>query len=143
MDNIYHYPVMYREVLELLDISKRHVVVDCTVGIASHAACMLEAMPQDGRLIGIDKDEESLGVAASRLKDYQGRFTLAKSDFSDLDKVLNGLKVDKVDAFLFDLGISTYQLSNPDRGFSFLKEGPLDMRMDREAFLSASDLVSN
>lgn len=143
MDNFYHYPVMHREVLELLEIGKRRVVVDCTVGTAAHAARILEAMPPQGCLIGIDKDEESLAVAALRLKDYQGRFTLAKSDFCDLDTVLKGLGVKGADAFLFDLGISTYQLANPERGFSFLKEGPLDMRMDREAFLSAADLVGN
>jgi len=143
MAQVNHYPVMYREVLDLLKIQEKRLVVDCTVGTGHHALRMLEVMGPDARLIGIDKDEESLSVAASRLKGFEGRFTLAKSDFSELDQVLNSLGVKEVDAFLFDLGISTYQLLNPERGFSFSKEGPLDMRMDREAFLSAADLVGS
>jgi 16S rRNA (cytosine1402-N4)-methyltransferase len=143
MGEVNHYPVMYREVLDLLKVKEKRLVVDCTVGTGHHALRMLEVMAPDARLVGIDKDEESLSVAASRLKGFEGRFTLAKSDFHDLDSVLNGLGIKEADAFLFDLGISTYQLLNPERGFSFSKDGPLDMRMDREAFLSAADLVGS
>ncbi len=143
MAQAYHYPVMYKEVLELLGVKDKGVVVDCTVGIGSHASKILEAMGKKGFLIGIDKDEDSLGVARQRLCDYEGNFSLFKADFSELDKVLEESNIERVDAFLFDLGISTYQLSDSARGFSFLKEGPLDMRMDRDAFLSAYDLVNN
>lgn len=143
MKEAYHYPVMYREVLNFLDPGKRRIVVDCTAGIGSHSYKLLESMPKDGFLIGIDRDQDSLEVARSRLEEFPGRFSLVKDNFANLDQILNNLGIEEVDAFLFDLGISTYQLNNPDRGFSFLKEGPLDMRMDRDSFLSAYDLVNN
>ena len=143
MAEIYHYPVMYREVLELLKIEGKRIIVDCTMGIGSHASKLLAAMDKDSFLIGIDRDEDSLGVARQRLKSFEGKFSLFKADFSDLDRVLSESNIEGVDAFLFDLGISTYQLSNAVRGFSFLKEGPLDMRMDKNSFVSAYDLINN
>jgi 16S rRNA (cytosine1402-N4)-methyltransferase len=138
-----HYPVMYREVLNLLDLRQRRIVVDCTIGVGSHAYKIMEVMGRDSFLIGIDRDQDSLSVANQRLKSFAGRFVLIKGDFSDLAKILGKLNINRVDAFLFDLGISTYQLSNPQRGFSFLNEGPLDMRMDKDSFLSAYDLINN
>ena len=143
MKEAYHYPVMYREVLELLSIGKRKVVVDCTTGIGSHAYKLLEAMDKEGFLIGIDRDWDSLNVAKARLEPFRGRFSLVRGNFANLDRILSDLDIGEADAFLFDLGISTYQLSDPTRGFSFLEEGPLDMRMDRDSFLSAYDLVNN
>jgi 16S rRNA (cytosine1402-N4)-methyltransferase len=138
-----HYPVMYREVLKLLELPSKAVVVDCTLGTGAHAKKFLEQMPSSGRLIGIDKDQESLQLVQEELKNYEGRFYLVREDFSHLDEVLKKLKISKADAFFFDLGISTRQLLDPERGFSFLKSGPLDMRMDRNSFLCASDLVNN
>ncbi|MFH1503909.1 MAG: 16S rRNA (cytosine(1402)-N(4))-methyltransferase, partial [Candidatus Omnitrophota bacterium] len=123
----YHYPVMHREVLEHLDVKNKGIVVDCTVGVGSQAFKFLEQM-ESGTLIGIDKDNSSLEIAGRKLAVFKGRFTLVKDDFINLDKILKSLGILKVDAFLFDLGISTYQLNNPKRGFSFSKEGPLDMR---------------
>ena len=143
MKEAYHYPVMYREVLELLDVGKRKVVVDCTAGIGSHSYKLLEAMTKEGFLVGIDRDLDSLNVAKVRLEPFRGRFSLVRDNFANLDKILSDLDIEEADVFLFDLGISTYQLSDPSRGFSFLKEGPLDMRMDRDSFLSAYDLVNN
>jgi 16S rRNA (cytosine1402-N4)-methyltransferase len=134
---------MYKEVLELLEVKDKRVVVDCTIGIGSHASKILAAMRENGFLIGIDRDDESLEVARQRLSNFEGRFSLFKADFSDLDKILQESNIEGVDAFLFDLGISTYQLSDSNRGFSFLKEGPLDMRMDQNSFLSAYDLINN
>jgi 16S rRNA (cytosine1402-N4)-methyltransferase len=138
-----HYPVMYREVLELLDLEGKEVVVDCTVGIGSHALKILSHLKKDSIFIGIDKDGDSLEIAKARLKQFEGKYILVKEDFRNLDKVLNDLSIEKAEAFFFDLGVSGYQLSCPERGFSFLKEGPLDMRMDRSAFLCAYDLVNN
>lgn len=143
MKEAYHYPVMYREVLELLDVGTRKVVVDCTTGIGSHSYKLLEAMSEKGFLVGIDRDQHSLNVAKARLEPFTGRFSLIRDNFANLDKILSDLGIEKADVFLFDLGISTYQLGDSDRGFSFLKEGPLDMRMDRDSFLSAYDLVNN
>lgn len=138
-----HYPVMYREVLDLLDIRSRTVIVDCTLGVGSHALKFFEVMKKDALLIGIDKDEESLKIAQQRLKPFEGRFILVNSDFSRINSILEEINIKGVDVFFFDLGISTYQLNNSERGFSFLKEGHLDMRMDRNAFLSAYDLINN
>ena len=144
MKEAYHYPVMYREVLKLLDLKKtKGVVVDCTVGIGSHAFRLLESMADDAFLIGIDRDQDSLDLAKVRLAPFEGRFTLIKNNFANLDRILGELGIEEIDALLFDLGISTYQLRNSARGFSFLKEGPLDMRMDKDSFLSAYDLVNN
>ena len=138
-----HYPVMYREVAEYLSIQTRKIVVDCTVGVGSHASWLIPQLPQGSLYIGIDKDNDSLEMAKDRLSDFVGRFILIKEDFRSVNSVLEQLQIEQVDAFLFDLGISTFQLSHPERGFSFSKEGPLDMRMDRESFLCAYDLVNN
>ena len=134
---------MYREVIEQLALAGKRTVVDCTVGLGSHSQKMIEAMGSQGYLVGLDKDAESLNVARARLKEFDGKFVLINSDFLNLDDVLADLNIDGVDAFLFDLGISMYQMVNPERGFSFMREGPLDMRMDRNAYLSAADLVGN
>ncbi len=143
MKEAYHYPVMYREVLRFLEIETKRIVVDCTVGIGSHALGLLESAAEDAFLIGIDRDQDSLDLAKARLEPFRGRFILIKDNFANLDRILGKLDIEGVDALLFDLGISTYQLGNPARGFSFLKEGPLDMRMDKDSFLSAYDLVNN
>jgi 16S rRNA (cytosine1402-N4)-methyltransferase len=143
MSNISHYPVMYRELLEILELKNKKVIVDCTVGLGFHALRFFEVMDKDARLIGIDKDESSLKIAARTLEAYRERLTLVKDDFSNLDNILKNLNFKEADIFLFDLGVSMYQLTEAERGFSFLKEGPLDMRMDKDTFLCAYDLVNN
>ncbi|MDD3296233.1 MAG: 16S rRNA (cytosine(1402)-N(4))-methyltransferase RsmH [Candidatus Omnitrophica bacterium] len=143
MPKEYHYPVMYREVLDLLELAGKRVIVDCTTGVGSLAYKMIEKADNEAFFIGIDKDKNSLDIASRKLEEFKGRFVLIQEDFSNLDKVMSSLNCKGADAFLFDLGISTYQLNNSQRGFSFLKEGPLDMRMDKDSFLSAYDLVNN
>jgi 16S rRNA (cytosine1402-N4)-methyltransferase len=143
MNDISHYPVMYRQLLDSLELKEKKVIVDCTVGLGSHALKFFEVMSKDAQLIGIDKDEDALGIAARRLEAYRERLTLVKGDFSNLDNILANLSIKEADIFLFDLGVSMYQLSEAERGFSFLREGPLDMRMDRNSFLCAYDLVNN
>lgn len=145
-----HYPVMYREAVDLLDIKNKRVVVDCTVGTSAHALKFFEVMPSDARLIGIDTDGESLDRVYQRLKPFEGRFFLSKGNFSQIDSIFRNIQpalnfslTDAAEVFFFDLGISSYQLSCEERGFSFLKEGPLDMRMDRKSSLCAYDLVNN
>jgi len=135
---------MYKEVIELLSPSLRKTFVDCTVGVASHALKIVERMPLGSIFVGIDKDNQSLKIAKGRLKNiYERKIILVKEDFKDLDKILKELGIKNADAFFFDLGVSSYQLSQSQRGFSFLREGPLDMRMDGDAFLCAYDLVNN
>ncbi len=137
-----HYPVMYREVIKELSLRNKKIIVDCTIGVASHALKFFEAMDKDSILIGIDKDDESLRVVRMRLKKYESRFELFKDDFRNLDLILDNLGIKKADIFFFDLGISTFQLSDSQRGFSFSKDGPLDMRMDKMSFLCAYDIVN-
>lgn len=152
MDEIKHYPVMCKEAIELLDIKNKKFIVDCTVGVGSHALAFLGVMRPDAFLIGGDRDKESLEIASRRLKHFGERFTLIKGDFSKISSILETFHEEcdleianerGVDVFFLDLGISTYQLNNPQRGFSFLKEGPLDMRMDRDHLFCAHDLVNN
>ena len=138
-----HTPVMLKEVLDYLNLAPGKVIVDATVGTGGHSRAILERVTPGGRLIGIDRDQESLGVASERLKEYSGSFEFVHSNFTDIDKVLEGLKVKKIDGILFDLGISSFQLDDPHRGFSFQNEGPLDMRLDRDSYISAYDLVNN
>ena len=118
-------------------------VVDATVGLAGHASRIVKAIAPKGRLIGIDKDGESLGLARERLKGFSRQLTFVHDDFRNIDRILSAAGVKTVDVFLFDLGISSYQLDNPARGFSLKAEGPLDMRMDRKSFISACDLLNN
>lgn len=143
MKEIFHYPVMYREVIELLDIKNKKIIVDCTAGLGSHALKFADFMQPDSYYIGIDKDAESLKIINDKLNKLNIKFTLVNGDFANVDNILKNLGLPGADVFLFDLGISMYQLVNPERGFSFAKEGPLDMRMDRASFISAYDLVNN
>ena len=139
----FHTPVMLNEVLSYLNLSPGKVIVDATVGTGGHSNAILERITPGGRLIGIDRDEESLSIARERLGNFSGSFDLVHGNFIDIDAILNNLDIKKVDGMLFDLGISSYQLDDPKRGFSFQNEGPLDMRLDRTSYISAYDLVNN
>lgn len=138
-----HNPVMCKEIIEYLEPENKHLLADCTLGLGGHAEDLLSSMPEDAKLIGIDKDEESLSLARDRLKRFKGRFYPFHDDFKHIDNILSSLGADSLDGALFDLGTSMYQLSSFGRGFSFLREGPLDMRMDRTVSISAYDLVNN
>ncbi len=138
-----HTPVMLQEVLEYLDLAPGKTIVDATIGTAGHAQKILEAISPGGRLIGIDRDQESLNIADERLRNYSGAYKLINANFCDIDTILADLHINKVDGVLFDLGISSFQLDDPERGFSFQQEGPLDMRLDRTSYISAYDLVNN
>lgn len=138
-----HQPVMYKEVLSFLDLKDGMVVLDATLGLGGHAAGILEKITPHGRFIGIDKDAESLNEAQEKLKKFSKHCIFVQDDFRNFDKVLEEKRIRRVDAFLFDLGISSYQLDNAARGFGIRSEGPLDMRMDRNNFISAYDLLNN
>ncbi len=143
MDKVLHIPVMYKEVLEYLNLRPGMVVLDATVGTGGHSSEILKRIMPKGRLIGLDKDRESLGVCQERLKEFKGSYELIYGDFREMDSLLKKINVTELDAVLFDVGVSSYQLEEADRGFSFKLEGPLDMRMDRSSFISAYDLVNN
>ena len=138
-----HNPVMLKEAMDYLNLKPGQTIADATVGLGGHALCILKNIMPGGRLIGIDRDQESLDMAKETLKDFSGACELVHSNFVDIDKVLENLKIKKIDGVLFDLGLSSYQLDNPERGFSFQSEGPLDMRLDRNSYICAYDLLNN
>ena len=116
--------------------------MDCTVGLGGHACEMLRAIGERGFLIGIDRDMEALKLARDRLHKVSTRVRLYKANFKDIDVVLDRAKLEKIDGILFDLGVSSFQLESPERGFSFQLDGPLDMRMDVTESITASDIVN-
>lgn len=138
-----HIPVMLKEATEYLNLSPGNIVVDATVGTAGHSEAILESITPGGRLIAVDRDQESLVIAKERLKRWQDSCSFVHGNFSDINIILGEMGIKRIDGILFDLGLSTFQLDNPERGFSFQQEGPLDMRMDRESYISAYDLVNN
>ncbi|MFH0877282.1 MAG: 16S rRNA (cytosine(1402)-N(4))-methyltransferase RsmH [Candidatus Omnitrophota bacterium] len=137
-----HKPVMLAEVLTYLKIKNGDVVMDCTVGLGGHAEALVKKIIPRGKLLAMDRDQEVLALAQDRLKEDRAHCCFVHGDFRNLDHVLSIHDVDGVDAFLFDLGVSSVQLDTASRGFSFRSEGPLDMRMDRESFISAYDLLN-
>ena len=136
-----HVPVLGEEVGELLVKRKEGVYVDCTIGEGGHSLILLQKFPHI-RILGLDMDEEILGEARKNLAPYQERVTLRKGNFRDIDIYLKKEGLQRVDGFLFDLGISSYHLESSGRGFSFKKEEPLDMRMDQDAELTAYQIVN-
>jgi 16S rRNA (cytosine1402-N4)-methyltransferase len=138
-----HSPVMLKEVIDYLNLKPGEIIVDATIGLGGHALGIVRNIMPGGRLIGIDRDQESIDMARQNLNDFSGSCEFMHSNFVDIDKVLENLKIKKIDGILFDLGISSFQLDNPERGFSFQNEGPLDMRLDRNSYICAYDLLNN
>ena len=137
-----HVSVLLKECTDWLVTDKDGIYVDCTLGGAGHAAEMVSRLSDKGRLIGIDQDDDALAAASERLKDARCKVDIVKSNFKDLTDVLRRLEVKEVTGILFDLGVSSYQLDTPERGFSYMHEGPLDMRMNRDASLTADTVVN-
>lgn len=138
-----HTPVMLKEVIDLLQCRPGGTYVDATVGLGGHSQAILERIQPGGQLIGIDRDKESLEKAQVRLKRHSESLRLLHDNFKNLPLILNNLTSRPVDGILVDLGVSSYQLTAPDRGFSFQSDAKLDMRMDRTQQWTAADLVNN
>ena len=132
---------MLNECIRGLDIKPEGIYVDCTLGGGGHSKEIASRLTT-GRLIAIDKDEDAIMAAAERLYGYKERITIVHDDFKNFRHILDGLKIDKVDGILADLGVSSYQIDNEERGFSYIKDAPLDMRMDRSQYLSAFNVVN-
>ena len=136
-----HISVLLNECLEGLNIKENGIYVDGTLGGAGHSSEILKRLSKEGRLIGIDQDTDALKAAKERLKDYSN-VTFVHSNFSNIENVLNNLNIDGVDGILMDLGVSSYQLDEGERGFSYMKDAPLDMRMNRDNDFSAYNVIN-
>ncbi|MBP9841728.1 MAG: 16S rRNA (cytosine(1402)-N(4))-methyltransferase RsmH [Simkaniaceae bacterium] len=137
-----HIPVLIEEVLNSFSGCQLKVFYDGTLGAGGHANAILTQHPEIELYIGADQDESALSLAKETLKEWKDKVVFVHGNFSELGKHLKDLGVERVDGFLFDLGVSSMQLDQEKRGFSFLKEGPLDMRMDRTQMLTAKDIVN-
>lgn len=138
----YHTPVLLEEVLRQLKPRSGGLYVDGTLGGGGHAEAILRASEPDGWVIGLDRDDEAIAACHVRLNEFGARAQLVTANFSELRDVLAKLQVAGVDGVIFDLGVSSRQLDEPARGFSFLRDGPLDMRMNQTASLTAREVLA-
>ncbi len=137
-----HISVLLQETIDSLAIKPDGIYVDGTTGGGGHSYEICKRLGPEGRLICIDQDTEALEAAGERLKPFAGQITLVKSNYSQMKEVLEEQGIDKVDGIVLDLGVSSYQLDNVERGFSYRENAPLDMRMDRENTVSARDIIN-
>lgn len=137
-----HVSVLLEETIEALNIKEDGIYVDCTLGGGGHSYEILKRLSDRGRIIGIDQDISALNAAKERLKEFCN-VTYVYNNFYNIDEILKELNIDKIDGIIMDLGVSSYQLDEAERGFSYMKDAPLDMRMNRNNELSAYDVVNN
>lgn len=138
-----HVSVLLNETIDGLNINPDGIYVDGTLGGGGHSYQICKRLSPKGRLIGIDQDGEALEAAREHLKEFQDRITLVRSNYCEIDTILKDLGVTKVDGIVLDLGVSSYQLDNLERGFSYKSDAPLDMRMDQRQGKTAADVVNN
>lgn len=138
-----HRPVMLEQCVKGLDIRPDGIYVDGTLGGGGHSGAICRSLDERGALIGIDRDRDALNVSSERLKEYKCQKYFVQSNYSDIKQVLNELKIEKVDGALLDLGVSSFQLDNPQRGFSYMNDAPLDMRMSQDDDFTAYDIVND
>ena len=139
---MYHKSVLLNEVIENMQIKENGIYVDATLGYAGHSSEILSKL-KNGHLYGFDQDDFAILKSDERLKTISPNYTIIRSNFSNLKERLNDYHVDKIDGILFDLGVSSVQIDEKDRGFSFHKDARLDMRMDTKSPLSAYEVVNN
>nr|WP_302596142.1 16S rRNA (cytosine(1402)-N(4))-methyltransferase RsmH [uncultured Cellulosilyticum sp.] len=137
-----HVSVLLNECIEGLAIKPNGTYVDGTLGGAGHASVVCSHLSEEGHFIGIDQDNNALAVSRERLKDVKAKVSIVKSNFEQTASVLESLGVEKIDGMLIDLGVSSHQLDEADRGFSYMHDAPLDMRMNQDSKYSAYDVVN-
>jgi 16S rRNA (cytosine1402-N4)-methyltransferase len=137
-----HEPALLEKVIELLNPYPGHVIVDCTVGGGGHALEILRRIQPNGKLVGIDQDRDALSIAAETLREFGSSVELVHDNFENVDVILDRLGIKNADGILFDLGLSLFQIDSKDRGFSFMTDSPLDMRMNSSENLTAAALVN-
>jgi 16S rRNA (cytosine1402-N4)-methyltransferase len=136
-----HIPVLLNEVIEGLNIDPDGIYVDGTLGGAGHSYEIAKRL-KGGRLIGIDRDEDAIAAASERLEPFSDRVTIVRGNYGDMADILGDIGISEVDGILLDLGVSSHQLDEAERGFSYREDAPLDMRMDRRDELTAYDVVN-
>lgn len=138
-----HKSILLDESVKWLVTAKNGIYVDCTMGGAGHSFGFASQLDENGMLIGIDQDEDAIAASKQRLAPCKCKIATVKSNFKDFGNVLDSLNIEQIDGIFFDLGVSSYQLDTPERGFSYMHDGPLDMRMDKSARLTAEYIVNN
>ncbi|MHB1419911.1 MAG: 16S rRNA (cytosine(1402)-N(4))-methyltransferase RsmH [Bacillota bacterium] len=137
-----HQPVLLKETLDLLQVSSNGTYIDCTVGGGGHSLAIASRLSSQGRLVGLDQDPGAIKAAGARLQGLKAEVNLIQSNFSRLEEVLRDARIEAVDGIIFDLGVSSPQLDQSERGFSYMQDAPLDMRMDPGQKWTAADLVN-
>lgn len=137
-----HIPIMLSQVIDGLAIDPDGIYVDGTLGGAGHSSEIVKRLSDKGRLIGIDQDEDAIKAASERLAGYK-QVTIVKNNYVNIKSVLSELGIEKVNGILLDIGVSSYQFDNPERGFSYRTDAPLDMRMDQSQGMKAEDIVND
>lgn len=137
-----HTSVLLDEVIDALNVNPNGTYLDCTLGGAGHAKAIGERLTAQGKLIGLDQDDDAIQAAEINLSGLNCDVMTVRSNFSELDKVLDDLGIDELDGAIFDLGVSSHQIDTAERGFSYMKNSPLDMRMDRRRTLTARDVIN-
>ena len=137
-----HKSVLLNETIDSLNIRPDGIYVDGTLGGAGHALKVVKRLGPKGRLIGIDQDADAIAAAGERLKDYDGQVTIVRNNYEQIDAILSDLGIPKVDGIYLDLGVSSYQLDTPERGFTYREDAPLDMRMDQRNTTTAADIIN-
>lgn len=139
-----HTSILLAESVEFLITDKNGIYVDCTMGGAGHSSAFAAQLEAGGLLIGIDQDDDAIAAGSERLLNkFTCKTAVAKSNFESFSQVLDSMGIDEIDGIFFDLGVSSYQLDTPERGFSYMHDGPLDMRMNKEASLDAEYIVNH
>ena len=137
-----HKSVLLEETIDNLNIKPEGIYVDGTLGGGGHSYEIVRRLTS-GRLIGIDQDEAAINAAGERLAEFKDKVTIVRSNYRNIKQVLNDLSIDRVDGIMLDLGVSSYQLDTPERGFSYREDAPLDMRMDTRNTMTAKDIINN
>lgn len=140
--DFHHVSVLRKETIANLITDNSGVYVDCTLGGGGHSRALADQLTGQATIIGLDQDRDAIAAATERLADTSCRHIFVQRNFRYISEVLDELGIDTVDGIMFDLGVSSYQLDTPDRGFSYMQDGPLDMRMDRSQGRSAYDIVN-
>lgn len=137
-----HVSVMAKECMDALEPERGGIYVDCTAGGGGHSFEIAKRLPEGSRLICLDRDDEAIAACTARLEPYKDKFTIVKTNFRNVASALDLIGVEQIDGIMWDLGVSSHQLDEGDRGFSYSKEAPLDMRMDQQENRSAYDVVN-